>query len=511
MRDTRERLRQIAANNSIMTETNAQAIARLEAALAIAVQEMTNSNNTITALRGRVTTLETAPAAPTSVQEFATNPYLGNINPSSSTGSKLWKDAVSVSSSADKLNPRIQNATEVISTFRAHATTYGWGPLINKIPITVNGVQLDKKILRDHKHIKVDDVRRATSGIFYQQHVLTGMNQVLPSIPPSNHSMNMFHINPATDPNHRVIFYNRVRANMIGLKIVNSLTAAALQNLESDKALYTWNDANGDVFYDGPVILQLIMEHIMPSTRVGVSDLKDKLKAVSMANFSHNPRDMLQHMKSVYEEIQEQGGTHEDYLLDVFRALKTAKNDDFLTLVKKQKTDWDTGTDIDVNVLAKQCVLHYNNLVKTKSWSETSAKEDKLIALSTELKELKHTLATYNKDGPAQKSTFQSRVPEWRLTKTLGDKVEKDGKQWHWCHKQHNDGKGMYVTHAPENHTEWAEKKKADKDAKKKGTTSDDKVKTLQPNEKLKAAMVAKFKCSDTEAAQLLTSLEQGN
>ena len=53
--------------------------------------------------------------------------------------------------------------------------------------------------------------------------------------------------------------------------------------------------------------------------------------------------------------------------------------------------------------------------------------------------------------GAGGSSKFET--PEWQITKK-GDKIQQDGKTWGWC-PNHNNGKGMYVRHKPENHEKW--------------------------------------------------------
>ena len=46
-----------------------------------------------------------------------------------------------------------------------------------------------------------------------------------------------------------------------------------------------------------------------------------------------------------------------------------------------------------------------------------------------------------------------------RFAKTEDMVADENGKSWYWC-PFHNNGKGLYVTHKPENHGLWAEQKK---------------------------------------------------
>ena len=209
--------------------------------------------------------------------------------------------------------------------------------------------------------------------------------------------------------------------------------------------------------------------------------------------------------------------------MDVFNALLTVKNSIFHGYIQREKDKWDTGLDIDPDALITDAVTKYNNMVAKKEWKETEPSNAKLAALTTELNELKEKFALVTQKGFGSSSgtndnkskSNKSTVAQWRMTKTLGNKVEKDGKTWHWCHKQHNDGKGMYVTHHPDNHTEWQERKEkfrrekkeksneSKSDSSKQTDSSDSSKKTLALSDKLKAAMVTKFCCSADDAEKL--------
>ena len=134
---------------------------------------------------------------------------------------------------------------------------------------------------------------------------------------------------------------------MIGRRIWNSLTQTAQTNLQQHMKKVLWKSDTGEDFFDGPTMLMIIVQAINPSTRVGVTTLKDQIRAINLPGHQHNVIDMFSHQYRLYNEIIQRGG----------------------------------------------------------------------------------------------------------MKKTFGDSVEKSGKTWFWCPHQHNDGKGMYVTHKPEEHT----------------------------------------------------------
>ena len=71
------------------------------------------------------------------------------------------------------------------------------------------------------------------------------------------------------------------------------------------------------------------MQTCDPSTRVGVSELKEELRSATSAKFNHDIQNLTDYMSSKYCEIKEKGQSHEDIILDLFNAFKTVPNSDF--------------------------------------------------------------------------------------------------------------------------------------------------------------------------------------
>ena len=122
--------------------------------------------------------------------------------------------------------------------------------------------------------------------------------------------------------------------------------------------------------------------------------------------------------------------------------------------------------------LMDDAAAYFINLKNTGAWKTKVSRNSRIIALTTQLTELKTEIgklsaskATPKLDdgkpagGPA-KYVFQL----WRLekidNKAEHNMVERDGKTWYWCdkHRYNNKGvitNGMYVTHKPDEHGAW--------------------------------------------------------
>jgi len=57
-----------------------------------------------------------------------------------------------------------------------------------------------------------------------------------------------------------------------------------------------------------------------------------------------------------------------------------------------------------------------------------------------------------NRNGNSAAAGLLSKVEPYRLVH-VGDMIEKFGRTLYWC-PHHNDDKGIYVTHKPEDHAE---------------------------------------------------------
>ena len=114
---------------------------------------------------------------------------------------------------------------------------------------------------------------------------------------------------------------------------------------------------------DGPTILRILMQTCNPSTRVGISELKEELRGANSAKFGYNILKLTDFMSSKYREIKEKGHGHEDMILDVFNAFKTVPNPDFAAHVRDERKKWELGGDKDVDLIMSEALVIYNNAI----------------------------------------------------------------------------------------------------------------------------------------------------
>ena len=80
---------------------------------------------------------------------------------------------------------------------------------------------------------------------------------------------------------------------------------------------------------------------------------------------------MLGHMSELYDKITGVGQKHDSYLMNIFDALETSKNQRFLNYISGERTKWETGqSTFTPEDVIRGATSVYNNLVKKKIWDK---------------------------------------------------------------------------------------------------------------------------------------------
>ena len=263
------------------------------------------------------------PVQQMATQVFVTDPYQGNINPGTSEGSKLFRSATQELDKENKIEISLLNAHLLLNQLKKDADAFGWGELFYGIPISAT----DKKdLFKNYQKITKEDMQKQASKTWGNKDATFADTPVNPQ--------NIEDIDPTQDATHRPTFYRRVKSKMIVKWIKGYLKASDWDTLQNDSSGYTWWSATGDEM-DGPTIIWLLLQSCSPSTRVGVTKLKDQMRSATSAQHKHNIKDLTDYMKTKYRAIIEKGQNHDtdDYVRDIYKALKTVPNPAFKSWV----------------------------------------------------------------------------------------------------------------------------------------------------------------------------------
>ena len=197
---------------------------------------------------------------------------------------------------------------------------------------------------------------------------------------------------------------------------------------------------------DGPTMLQMIIQVINPTTRVGVSDFKMEIKNATLPKYNNNVQDMLDYMEMNHKEIIRHGFTHPDYVMHLFTALLTSKNDIFRSMIQREKDKRELGDDVDPDSLVGKVTTKFNNMVLQKLWNRTDPKDATILALSTKLDLLATALSTSTTiiEKPSNKKNGGGWKPEKCYITNVGPTIphpNKPGKtlSWYPLHKGPGD------------------------------------------------------------------------
>ena len=449
---------------------------------------------------------------------YSLNPFLGNINPGTTEGAKLYNKAIEAPKELLAISQK--NATDIRDHFEKDARDFGWGPLVGSIRIDAAGTT--RSILVSAREITLEDVQKAARNTWDQ----TTAYPVALALP-----FAVRDIDPAAHNAQRPQFHNRVKSAMIAKRIEASLDKNSLKSLLIHKAKYQWTETNGIVNNDGPTMLYLLLTKINPSVRVGISTLKTNLATASLPKFNHSVDQLFDFMETQYKEIKAKGGRHDDYTLNIFNALETTNNNEFKRYVAGQKDKWETtNLGIDDEILAEgvqeKMLSKYNNMKLTKTWKKSEDPHSKVIsALATQVQTLQSQLKGNKKSLQANATASSSNgkvtnktekelgFPEWRTKKGKAE-VTRDGKTYWWCphHKREGYFDGLYMPHKPEDHDAWKEnKKKWQAKRKSKNDNGNKSSKGLGLTDALKSALMTEGNMTEEQAKACWAACTQEN
>ena len=285
------------------------------------------------------------------------------------------------------------------------------------------------------------------------------------------------------------VIQQRILSKILAHQTLALLTDEARQVIEQQSDLYTWKDPTGveDDEMDGLTIVALIVRRLRPHHKVDMYAEIGKAKKLTVAQFDNDIHLFFDAMKTIKLQIDQKDSmayTDDAFVRDLFIQLK----DETLPMdFKHEFTSLERRWQMDKEIVTPQSLMddagtYYTNLVGSGSWKLESSKHAQIIALTTQLSELKtelHSLSKNNKTKNLDEKTPSGdkkygNFEAWRLTKVNNNvefnMVEKDGKKFYWCDQHQYPGcetKGMYVFHKPTEHDLWKARK--DEFNKKRG------------------------------------------
>jgi len=301
-------------------------------------------------------------------------------------------------------------------------------------------------------------------------------------------TMEIRKIDPRTNKADRPSFQLRVRSDMISKFIHGHFDAASIKTIELKSPDFTWKRSmadGGEFCLDGATMLKIIMDEIDPSTIVGTDNFRKQIQNCRLPKFSYNVKEGLEHIERCNNEIITRGETYDSLRLHVFDCLKSAKNLEFKTWIRRVESDISSGTgkykSCNAKIIISAAKKQYLNMTTVGDWDKLDPRDAQMIALLTTIKETseRQGQTRYGGGGGGGGGSGggggggRNSYEDWQLTKST-DMIQMNGKTWWWC-PQHNDGKGLYVRHPPGDHAKWLNSKRNRNDPSARYTPPDSK------------------------------------
>ena len=289
----------------------------------------------------------------------------------------------------------------------------------------------------------------------------------------------------------------RIRSEMLYIVLNKCITKSSLDTFlksNKDKLQYT-READGTPFFCGFTLLWYILEALEPKSVIDAAKYEKKIESATLADFQSCVRSYIAEVKGAYDDLRSRHGenrmTESKFVEHVFNGLQSATNPMFKEVLTSSRTLWLTDSSkFNVDVFLSKLENVYNALITANTWNEVDATEQKVIALTTEVKNVKKENTKLRKQvqaaGGGDKNTQQSGQPngppymkngvemagapgtsdhniqKWRTINSGEFKNDpKSGVRHQWC-KEHRRSKGLYMLCNSEDkqfhdHAKWKE------------------------------------------------------
>lgn len=263
-------------------------------------------------------------------------------------------------------------------------------------------------------------------------------------------------------------------------------------------------------------MLKILVDILKPRLKVGLKEFKLIIGKANAKKYENDPIEMLNAMERAYNEIAvSHNGTYDNYMDDLFRALKTFPNRIFVDYVTRLKDDWEADDDVDtkeseIDNAVTKVRNKYNNMKARETWDYVDPADAKIMALATNLESLQKQLDEEKSKNLALSKNINKQTPfDIRRTQYVGDATTLDGVDHMRCnkgHKSHASPDGMYMP-AGHDHDKWLEerKKKRNGGGKSGGSSNPGAAgKKLIPSDKMKSVLMTKAGFSETNAEDFI-------
>lgn len=336
------------------------------------------------------------------------SPWDGDIDLSTKTGKSLWDEGIKPLE--NKFSGNGRDLARFLADITNRAKKCKWQNLL-----TIKG----KNLLTQYGEISLQDVLQDKLG--RDQLVPTTLNEARP----------------------------KVNALMMFYFLYDSLGATPQKKLSTKL---------GAMDQDGPLLLKTVLDQTFVATQASTFAIKERFYELSLKKYKWNVQALNQDVREKLADLIAAGHASDttDTIISLFRAYKTATNEEFLHAVDYWKNEWNAGAIFDAEQLMDKADKKYVEIRDLGSWGKRSDKDDQIIALTTQIEAFKkgpNAPGSREGDNKSQGKGNRNKKtgPKWKFDRSLsnGNELKKNGKVYKWCTGPGHNGVGMWVAHEP--------------------------------------------------------------
>jgi hypothetical protein len=244
--------------------------------------------------------------------------------------------------------------------------------------------------------------------------------------------------------------------------LMNSISKEA-----KNKILIWRNQYSINGYSSGNLLLKIIIRESHLDTNATTSSIRTKLSRLDtyIVTIASDITKFNGYVRYLIDLLAAQGETSNNLLTNLFKGYGAATDKVFVEYIGRKLEKYKEGEDTTADALMEQANSKYKLMKEQSTWNAPSEQEEKILALMTEVKNLKKFKkkdASYKKEdknSPDKTNSSNKKVkekPSWFTIEPSKEDLAKpkewNGKTWHWCSPK-TGGKcsGNYRMHKPAN------------------------------------------------------------
>lgn len=174
--------------------------------------------------------------------------------------------------------------------------------------------------------------------------------------------------------------------------LLHSLTEAAQNKVTVEANEYMLPDlANNKNQPNGPLFLKHILSKTRADTNATVTTIRMRLGNLSkhLQEMKYNISEFNTFVKNQVNDLTSRGQTTHDLLHNLFQAYKTVDDKDFVDFIRAKQREYNKGDELTAEQLMMEAENEYLRAVETEEWQQPTAEQEKIVALSAQVADLK--------------------------------------------------------------------------------------------------------------------------